>query len=335
MGASPAEGANTILATRPEKETEAATQTLKSKKPTEAGGLRSTGLQANSSVGQRRTRLYSSPCVEATGLKIYFRGYVMAASTNTLSPKDQERLDTFAVEIAEERFGPFEEEGEGHWRLSSNRSILIHPGAIVFNFATQSCSHGVLEMFEREAGMPPAEAMKFARKWLAEHAGEGRLAPDDLDRGPGREARARGRQAHRRSSDHGRAARHSRGTPVDLYLASRGLQADDSAAGWIEPPRPGAYGEMITAATDEKGNVLAIQLTRLTPDGGKAAIKCPRITLRGPHDWSSRAVLRLNCDDGPIDTLHLVEGFEDGLSLVAAGVRNIWVFWGLGRLAAH
>ena len=105
----------------------------------------------------------------------------MAASTNTLSPKDQERLDTFAVEIAEERFGPFEEEGEGDWRLSSNRSILIHPGAIVFNFATQSCSHGVLEMLQREAGMTPAEAMKFARKWLAEHAGEGRLAPDDLN----------------------------------------------------------------------------------------------------------------------------------------------------------
>ena len=76
----------------------------------------------------------------------------MSASTNTLSAADQERLDTFAVEIAEERFGPFEEEGEGDWRLSSNRSILIHPGGIVFNFATQSCSHGVLDMLQREAG---------------------------------------------------------------------------------------------------------------------------------------------------------------------------------------
>ena len=50
----------------------------------------------------------------------------MAASTNTLSPKDQERLDTFAVEIAEERFGPFEEEGEGDWRLVF-RSQHPHP----------------------------------------------------------------------------------------------------------------------------------------------------------------------------------------------------------------
>ena len=105
----------------------------------------------------------------------------MPASTNTLSPKNEERLDTFAVEVAEERFGAFEEEGEGDWRLFSNRSILIHPGAIVFNFATQSCSRGVLEMLQREAGMTSAEAMKFARKWLAEHEGEGRLDPDDLN----------------------------------------------------------------------------------------------------------------------------------------------------------
>ena len=123
-----------------------------------------------------------------------------------------------------------------------------------------------------------------------------------------------------------------KGTPVELYLASRHLQADDSIVGWIEPAWPGAYGEMITGATDAQGNVLAIQLTRLTPDGCKAPVKCVRITHRGPHDWKSRAVLRLNCDDGPIDTMHLVEGFEDGLSLVAAGVRNIWVLWGLGRL---
>ncbi len=101
----------------------------------------------------------------------------MPASTNTLSPENEERLDTFAVEIAEERFGPFEEEGEGDWRLASNRNILIHPGAIVFNFATQSCSHGVLDMLQREAGMAPADAMKFARKWLAEHAGRRAARP--------------------------------------------------------------------------------------------------------------------------------------------------------------
>jgi hypothetical protein len=39
----------------------------------------------------------------------------------------------------------------------------------------------------------------------------------------------------------------------------------------------------------------------------------------------------VNCDDEP-ETIHLVEGFEDGLSLVMAGVKNVWVLWGIGRL---
>ena len=89
---------------------------------------------------------------------------------------------------------------------------------------------------------------------------------------------------------------------------------------------------MITWATDAQKNVLAIQLTRLTPEGRKAQVKYVRTTHRGPHNWKSRAILRLNCDDGPIDTVHLVEGFEDGLSLVMAGVKNVWVLWGIGRL---
>ena len=89
---------------------------------------------------------------------------------------------------------------------------------------------------------------------------------------------------------------------------------------------------MITWATDARGEVLAFQSTRLMPDGSKAPVKCVRTTHRGPHNWKSRAILRLNCDDGPIDTVHLVEGFEDGLSLVMAGVRNVWVLWGIGRL---
>jgi Protein of unknown function (DUF3631)/Toprim domain len=256
----------------------------------------------------------------------------MPASTNTLSPENEERLDTFAVEIAEERFGPFEEEGEGDWRLASNRSILIHPGATVFNFATQSCSHGVLDMLQREAGMTPADAMKFSRKWLAEHAGEGRLAPDDLNE---ELAERREREDARRTAEIqtmvARRLSH-KGTPADVYLASRHLQADDSFVGWVEPTWPGGYGKMITWATGARGEVLAFQSTRLMPDGSKALVKYVRTTHRGPHNWKSRAILRPNCDDGPIDTVHLVEGFEDGLSLVMAGVRNVWVLWGIGRL---
>ena len=252
----------------------------------------------------------------------------MRASTNTLSAADQERLDTFAVEIAEDLLGPARDEGEGSWRVGA---LVIHPGALFYDFRLGSGGRGAIDLIKHLHRIDAVVAVDFARKWLAEHGAEGRLAATVVN----------SETAAKSEYDAARTAQiqtlferrgSSRGTPVELYLASRGLQADDSIVGWIEPAWPGACGEMIAAATDEKGNVLAIQLTRLTPNGGKAPLKWVRTTHRGPHNWKSRAVLRLNCDSGPIETLHLVEGFEDGLSLVAAGVRNIWVLWGLGRL---
>ena len=162
--------------------------------------------------------------------------------------------------------------------------------------------------------------------------GEGRLAPDDLDE---ELAEKREREDARRTAEVQTTVERrlsAKGTPAELYLANRHLQADDSVVGWIEPARPGAYGMMITWATDARGDVLAVQCTRLTPQGAKAPVKWVRTTHRGPHNWKSHAILRLNCDAGPIDTVHLVEGFEDGLSLVMAGVRNVWVLWGIGRL---
>jgi hypothetical protein len=249
-----------------------------------------------------------------------------------LSAADQARLDTFAVEIAEDALGAFQEEGEGSWRIAQGRGTVINPGAVWFDFRANVGGRGALPFIKHLHQVDVAAAMLLARKWLGEHAGEGRLAPSvpDDETAEKREQEDARRTTEIQTMFERRGS--GKGTPLDLYLTSRHLQADDSVVGWIEPAWPGGYGEMITAATDAHGAVGAIQLTRLTPAGAKAPIRCPRITLRGPHDWKSRAVLRLNCDEGPIDTLHLVEGFEDGLSLVAAGVRNIWVIWGLGRL---
>ncbi len=161
--------------------------------------------------------------------------------------------------------------------------------------------------------------------------GEGRLAPDDLDE---EIAEKREREDARRTAEVQTTVERRlshKGTPADLYLANRRLQADDSFVGWIEPTWPGGYGKMITWATDARGEVLAFQSTRLMPDGSKARVKYVRTTHRGPHNWKSRAILRLNCDEEP-EVIHLVEGFEDGLSLVMAGVKNVWVLWGIGRL---
>ena len=187
-------------------------------------------------------------------------------------------------------------------------------------------------MLQREAGMrPPTRCGSPASGWRSID-GEGRLAPDDLDE---ELAEKREREDARRTAEVqtmvARRGSH-KGTPVELYLVNRHLQADDSFVGWIEPTRPGGYGKMITWATDAQGEVLAFSPLAYMPDGAKAPVKYVRTTHRGPHNWKSRAILRLNCDDEPDETIHLVEGFEDGLSLVMADVRNVWVLWGIGRL---
>ena len=256
----------------------------------------------------------------------------MSASTNTLSAADQARLDTWLVEIAEDKLGPFAQEGDGDFYQVDSRKQVIHPGGLHFNFKTQQGGHGALLLIQLLYDLDAAEAMRFACKWLAEHPGEGRLAAGVSDEQIAKKVEAE--DARRTAEVQTMVERRDshKETPVDLYLANRQLQGDDSLVGWLEPAQPGAYGMMITWATDVQGGALAAQLTRLTPEGDQAPVKWVRTTHRGPHNWKSRSVLRLNCDTGPIDTVHLVEGFEDGLSLVMAGVRNVWVLWGVGRL---
>jgi Protein of unknown function (DUF3631)/Toprim domain len=255
----------------------------------------------------------------------------MSASTNTLSAADQARLDTWQVEIAEDKLGPFAQEGDGDFYQVDSRKHVIHPGGLHFNFKTQQGGHGALLLIQLLYDLDAAEAMRFACKWLAEHPGEGRLAAGVSDEQIAKKVEAE--DARRTAEVQTMVERRGshKETPVDLYLAKRQLRGDDMIVGWLEPAQPGAYGMMITWATDVQGGALAAQLTRLTPEGDLAPVKWVSTTHRGPHNWKSRSVLRLNCDAEP-DTVHLVEGFEDGLSLVMAGVRNVWVLWGVGRL---
>ena len=97
----------------------------------------------------------------------------MRASTNTLSAADQERLDTFAVEIAEDLLGPARDEGEGSWRVGA---LVIHPGALFYDFRLGSGGRGAIDLIKHLHRIDAVVAVDFARKWLAEHGAEGRLA---------------------------------------------------------------------------------------------------------------------------------------------------------------
>ena len=130
-----------------------------------------------------------------------------------LSAADQARLDTFAVEIAEDALGPFQEEGEGSWRTAQGRGTIIHPGALWFNFRSGAGGRGTLPLIKHLHQIDASAAMRFARKWLAEHPGEGRLAPSDPDERPRRSASERTPGAPQKFRPRSSGAARTRGRP--------------------------------------------------------------------------------------------------------------------------
>ena len=51
-----------------------------------------------------------------------------------LTPAEIVRLNTWAVELAEEARGSAQDAGKGDWRIGDSRSLIVHPGALFYDF---------------------------------------------------------------------------------------------------------------------------------------------------------------------------------------------------------
>jgi hypothetical protein len=117
------------------------------------------------------------------------------------------------------------------------------------------------------------------------------------------------------------------------YLNGRGL--DPIAAGaetqlrWLTDFR-GEEGAMLAAITDDAGELVAVQVTHVTADGKKSAVKPTRITFRGPHDWLTRGALRLGAPE--VEEIVLTEGVEDAIAAIIAGAARAHACLGVGAL---
>ena len=83
-----------------------------------------------------------------------------------LTPAEIVRLNTWAVELAEEARGTVHDAGKGDWRIGDSRSLIVHPGALFYDFAAGAGGRGALALIKLLHNCDEAAASKLARAWL-------------------------------------------------------------------------------------------------------------------------------------------------------------------------
>lgn len=150
-----------------------------------------------------------------------------------------------------------------------------------------------------------------------------------------------------------KCAKEIAGTPVETYLATRGIEL----AGLARPPRALRFAAslehrpsrsywpaMVAAMTCSRtGAIVAVHRTYLSRDGrGKAPVDPARMiwpSFRGAAIRLARGETGLAPEEaarqGLVDTLALCEGVEDGLSLaLACPELRVWAAGSLGNIGA-
>jgi predicted P-loop ATPase/phage/plasmid primase-like uncharacterized protein len=177
-----------------------------------------------------------------------------------------------------------------------------------------------LELIKHHKGLPDAEARRWARDWLGDiqhrPAPSTTLAPRTMDR--------KTSVAEIVASSRGIEA-----SPAEAYLRNRGITAIPPAGIRFRRFAAGQYGALVALATDEAGDVLAVQQVYLTDDGRKAPVDVVKRTNKAVDGWSDRAAVRLP----GIEPLILCEGVENALSIWQATGQETWACLGISNIA--
>ncbi len=217
----------------------------------------------------------------------------------------------------------------------------------------------ILDLIAYTQRLSRGEAIKWAKDWL----GYKSMAPTEIARASAIHARkvaeADALAARKLADDQERAAKMFRrakveklvGSTADRYLASRGidlrlLSRVPGAIGCLPRVRHAEtetfWPVMVAQMSDARGRTLAVHRTFLALDGsGKAPVEPARKiwpSFRGLAIRLWRGETDLPADTaaerGLVDTLAIVEGVEDGLSLALARPDlRIWAAGTLGNLS--
>ena len=118
------------------------------------------------------------------------------------------------------------------------------------------------------------------------------------------------------------------GTPAQYYLQRRGIVAQVPDCLRFRPNAFNGYGALVAFASDDSGNVLALQQIYLTNDGRKAPVDVVKRTNKAVEDWSEKAAVRFP-GTAPIV---LAEGVETALSIWQATGCETWACLGISNI---
>jgi putative DNA primase/helicase len=238
------------------------------------------------------------------------------------------RLERDAERITVALLGEPTAKGQRTWRWGSRGSLAYDfERHLWHSFETEEGGDLFGLICFANAGWNFSHALAWARTWLG-HSTD----PAVRRRPPPGRARALSEQQALRLW---REARPARGTPVETYLASRGLRLPDASEHALrfhpECPRgegrlPAMLGLMSGIVT---GRPLGVHRTFLSADGrAKAAVEPNKMML----GRAKGAVLKLTPDEDVSLGLALTEGIEDALAVLADGVAPVWACLSAGTL---
>lgn len=121
----------------------------------------------------------------------------------------------------------------------------------------------------------------------------------------------------------------AQGTPAEVYLRSRGITMPLPQSICYREGAMRQYGALVGIATDDAGEVLAVQQVYLTSSGEKAPVHPPKRTNKAVEGWAERSAVRLP-GKAPII---LCEGIVTALSLAQATGQETWACLGISNMA--
>lgn len=191
-----------------------------------------------------------------------------------------------------------------------------------------------LELIAHRLGLDDKAAWDWARKWLGEpEAGPSWTATPAASPAPSASGSAQPKEPtpEERAEKVAEIVRRSESlvsTPVLAYLRHRGITATPPDCIRYRQYAYRQFGAMVALATDEAGEVLALQQVYLTAEGRKAPVKVVKRTNKAVEGWAERAAVRLPGRE----PLVLCEGVETALSVWQATGQEVWACLGISNI---